>query len=617
MTTNRESTVVIRVLHSLTPSTPLRSQVHASPQSPFSNDTTVVTGAVKVVFVVPNMVCGNRLTVFSLVDPPAQRTRVDGCNGASSPVVSQLTPEPPRCYNPHQRVDVINPSVRYRNLLALLLICAWLYGSTLVHLVLQWVGPRYDPNFSHGILVPVFASFVLWQDRKQLSAIAPAPSWTGLPLIVLSMLVLLLGVLGADIFLPRVSFLILLAGLVVLFQGWTFFRAILFPWAFLILMVPIPALIINRVTFPLQLLAARLSTELLELVGVPALREGNIIYLASGTLDIAEACSGIRSLISLITLAVIYAYLMETRTWVRVVLVCLAVPIAVVANSLRILGAGLLMHWGYKEAAEGAAHSFEGLLIFGILAVGLLFAVHHVICLLWKSAEPAPRKVTPPAVRPTPVLGSNAGSVRLAIAAVPLLATGLFLQIRSSGDEKHAGQLPYQIGEWKGIDIPISDEELKILGPGEYLQRNYENSAPLNPNINLYIPFFPSQKAGDTIHSPDHCLTGAGWTPISREIISLPLPCGSSIRVNRYVVSKSGQQQLVLYWFQAHGRVVASEWRAKYYLLSDSIRMNRSDGGMVRLMTLMYDGESPDAAQARIMTFGSQILPMLDNYIPQ
>ena len=133
--------------------------------------------------------------------------------------------------------------------MALLVLLVWLYASILTHLFLQWIR---DPNFSHGILVPIFALFVIWQDYKKLEAIPPSPSWAGLPLVVLSMLVLVLGVLGADIFLPRVSLLILLAGLIILFQGWTFFRAVLFPWAFLILMIPIPALIIKRVTFPLQ-----------------------------------------------------------------------------------------------------------------------------------------------------------------------------------------------------------------------------------------------------------------------------------------------------------------------------------------------------------------------------
>ncbi|MGA9505576.1 MAG: exosortase/archaeosortase family protein, partial [Terriglobales bacterium] len=207
----------------------------------------------------------------------------------------------------------------------LLLLIAWLYASVLAHLFLQWVGPHHDPNFEHGIFVPFFALFVLWQDRNTIKAIMPNPSWAGLPLIVLSMFVLVLGVLGADIFLPRVSLLILLAGLVILFEGWKFFRAVLFPWAFLILMIPIPALLINRVTFPLQMLASRLATGLLQLVGVPVLREGNMITLPAMQLDVAEACSGIRSLLSLVTLAIIYGYLMETRKWVRVALVCAAI----------------------------------------------------------------------------------------------------------------------------------------------------------------------------------------------------------------------------------------------------------------------------------------------------
>jgi len=269
---------------------------------------------------------------------------------------------------------------------ALLLLVAWLYASILAHLVLQWVGPSRDPNFEHGIFVPLFALFVLWQDRKKLGAITPAPSWAGLPLIILSLLTLVLGVLGAELFFSRVSLLILLAGLIILFQGWTFFRAVLFPWAFLILMIPIPNLLMNQITFPLQLLAARLSTALLELVNVPVLREGNVFRLAAMPegLDVAEACSGIRSLLTLVTLAIMYGYLMETRIWVRLTLVCLAVPIAVAANGFRIFGTGLLVQYWDPDKAEGFFHTFSGWLIF-VVALIMLFAVHRVISLIWKS----------------------------------------------------------------------------------------------------------------------------------------------------------------------------------------------------------------------------------------
>jgi exosortase len=268
---------------------------------------------------------------------------------------------------------------------ALLLLIVWLYASILERLFLQWIN---DPNFSHGIFVPLFALFVLWQDRKKLASIAAVPSWTGLPLVVLSLLMLVLGVMGAEIFSSRVSLLVLLAGLIVLFKGWTLFRAVLFPWAFLFLMIPIPNLILQQVTFPLQLLASKLATGLLELVGVPVLRQGNMIVLAAMPLDVAEACSGIRSLLTLVTLAIIYGYLMETRMWVRVVLVCSAVPIAVAANGFRIFGTGLLVQYWDPEKAEGFFHTFSGWLIF-VVALILLFALHRAISLLWKNIPKA------------------------------------------------------------------------------------------------------------------------------------------------------------------------------------------------------------------------------------
>jgi EpsI family protein len=227
--------------------------------------------------------------------------------------------------------------------------------------------------------------------------------------------------------------------------------------------------------------------------------------------------------------------------------------------------------------------------------------------------------------RPGGEIRMNAGSIRFGIAAVLMLATALVLQAHSRSEffppRASLSSLPLQIDGWTGTDSVLDQETLDILGPGEFLVRDYENAsqpqAQQQPWINLYIAYFPTQKAGDTIHSPNHCLPGAGWVPTSREVVQIARPDGSSFPVNRYVVSKTGDRELVLYWFQAHGRAVASEYWAKYYLVSDSVRMNRSDGGLVRLLTPMLDGESPDAAQARMMKLGSQFLPLLDSYIPR
>ncbi|MFZ0799390.1 MAG: exosortase C-terminal domain/associated protein EpsI [Terriglobales bacterium] len=216
----------------------------------------------------------------------------------------------------------------------------------------------------------------------------------------------------------------------------------------------------------------------------------------------------------------------------------------------------------------------------------------------------------------------NTGSLRFGIAAVLMLATALVLQAHSRTEyfppRASLSAMPLQIDGWAGSDEALDQQTLDILGPGEFLVRDYENASPLpQPWINLYIAYFPSQKAGDTIHSPNHCLPGAGWVPTSREIVQITRPDGSSFPANRYVVAKGEDRQLVLYWFQAHGRAVASEYWAKYYLVADSVRMNRSDGALVRLMTPMLNDESPDAAEVRLMKLGSQFLPMLDTYIPR
>ena len=266
-------------------------------------------------------------------------------------------------------------------LLALLLV--WLYHSILYRLAVQWAG---DPNFSHGFFVPAFSLFVLWQNRKQLNKVRISPSWTGLPIVILALVMLVLGVLGVELFTSRSSFIILLAGLIILFRGWPLFRAVLFPWAFLFLMVPLPAVILQHFTFPLQILASKLATWSLQVVGIPALREGNQIYLPHITLEVAEACSGIRSLMSLSTVAIIYGYLMDRRTVVRMALFVASVPIAVAANSLRIIGTGILVQYFSPRAADGYFHSWWGVFIF-VIALIMLYLLHQGICLLWPERQ--------------------------------------------------------------------------------------------------------------------------------------------------------------------------------------------------------------------------------------
>jgi exosortase len=259
----------------------------------------------------------------------------------------------------------------------------WVYAPILGRLVAQWWG---DPNFSHGFFVPVFAAYVAWQERSRLALIPRRPSWTGLLVVGFALCTLVVGVLGAELFLSRVSLLILMAGLVVLFLGWQYQKTLLFPWLFLLLMIPIPVIVFNQVTFPLQLLASKLASASLAALGVPVLREGNVIQLPAMPLEVAEACSGIRSLLSLTTLSIIYGYLLETRILVRILLAVASIPIAVAANALRIVGTGLLVQYWDPAKAEGFFHAFSGWLIF-VVSLLLLFALHRLALLVWPGRQ--------------------------------------------------------------------------------------------------------------------------------------------------------------------------------------------------------------------------------------
>jgi exosortase len=275
---------------------------------------------------------------------------------------------------PRQRVPSSENRDWWWQAAVLLVLIGSLYYSILYRLMKAWD----DPNFSHGFIVPVFSLYVLWLERSKLARLPRRPSWWGLVIIVFSLVVLVVGVLGAELFLSRISFLLLIAGLVVFFYGWQYFRAVLFPWAFLFLMVPITQIALSQVTFPLQLFASKCAAATLPLFNVPVLRTGNILALAAMRLEVVEACSGIRSLLSLIALAIIYGYWTETRIWIRIALVIASVPIAIFANALRIVGTGLIVQYWDPSKADGFYHLFQGWLIF-VVSLILLYAVHQVL----------------------------------------------------------------------------------------------------------------------------------------------------------------------------------------------------------------------------------------------
>ena len=253
------------------------------------------------------------------------------------------------------------------------------YAPVLAHLLRQWWD---EPDYSHGFIVPVFALWVLWERRDELRSIAPRPHWAGLAVIVLSLVLLVLGTFGAELFLQRISLPLLIAGLVLWFRGWPTLRASAFPLLVLLLAIPFPGVIYFQIVFPLQILASRLATWFLHAIDLfPVLREGNVIVLSNTRLEVAEACSGIRSLMSLFTLAVFYGYFMEKSLWKRVALVLASIPIAIAANAVRIVGTGLCVQYWDPDKAMGFFHEFSGWVVF-LVSLACLYLVNCAMLLV-------------------------------------------------------------------------------------------------------------------------------------------------------------------------------------------------------------------------------------------
>jgi len=211
---------------------------------------------------------------------------------------------------------------------------------------------------------------------------------------------------------------------------------------------------------------------------------------------------------------------------------------------------------------------------------------------------------------------------RFTISAILLAATALFLQARNRTEiipqRPALSSFPRVLDGWSGTDVQMTQDVRDVLGPGDFLLRNYREAGDTpKPDIFLFIAYFPSQRAGDTIHSPKNCLPGAGWAPVQADRITIDVAGHAPFRANRYLIAKGDDRQLVLYWYWAHDRAVASEYAAKFYLVTDSIRMHRTDGALVRLSMPLPPGANSKSAERDLMAWAGRVVPLLNTYVPR
>jgi len=489
---------------------------------------------------------------------------------------------------------------------------ALLFASAIGQLYSIWSD---QPEYSYGILIPILSVFLIWRRRDQLRGLPFTGSWYGLALVAAGLVLRLVGTLSTMPALVHYAMLLVLYGLVLALTGPAVFRRLLMPLFILVFMVPLPPFLSSQLSAQLQLVSSQLAAMVIRAVGISVFLAGNVIDLGTYQLEVAEACSGLRYLFPLMTLAFMIAYAFGGPFWKRALVFLSSIPITVFMNSLRIGIVAITVElWGNKMA-EGVLHEFEGWVVFMIsaIAVALLArALARAGAAISLPAAPGLSTVTVPNLSTVP-----RSFIACALVVTAGAAAGLAIPERPEVTPTHADfvDFPAALGGWTGSRETLEPVFLQALRLDDYLLMNYR-SVDGSP-VNLYIAYYRSQRNGLSVHSPRLCLPGDGWEIKKFEQYALPRSDGRTpLPVNRVLIQKGGQRQLVYYWFMERGRRLTNEYVVRWYLFWDALTMNRTDGALVRLVVpIPKDGTEAEAD--RILTrFFTEAEAPIGRYVP-
>ncbi|MDD3579947.1 MAG: VPLPA-CTERM-specific exosortase XrtD [Desulfobacca sp.] len=479
----------------------------------------------------------------------------------------------------------------------------YLYWPVLTRLI---VSLAESEDYSYGLLIPLISGYIVYRKWPQIRAQAGQPSWIGLAVMALGISLYILGELAAELYTTRFSFVIVLSGLVLLVGGWRFLRLLAFPLILLVLMLPLPELITYKLTLPLQLISSRLATWFLQISGVPVFQQGNIIDLGYKQLQVVHACSGLRYILPILALGIIFCYFYQRRLWKVVVLLASLVPLAIVANALRVAAMGL-----YPALIEGFWHGFSGWLIF-IFCLEIIALFNWLLNYLWPSPPSALAVLGTFVKNPQayPQLNLNLyllGGLALVLLAIPLTQRAAIAPPVAL--KQSFAHFPMQLGSWQGHHTYVDPAELKATKSHAHLSADFIN--PDHGQVNLWIAYYETQKkAGGFVHSPKGCLTASGWRLLKSGIYEIT----PELPVNYLLVEKMGTKLIVFYWYMQRGRWLTSEYLNKFYMAYDGFLHRRTDGALIRLSTIAH----PDlkAGEERLASFAQLLAPELHKFIP-
>ena len=490
------------------------------------------------------------------------------------------------------------------------------FRSPLLRLVHRWT---VQEEYSHGFLIPVISLWLVWARRTALAQSFGRPSWLGLALILIAAAMHIVGELSALFILSQVGFIVALMGIVLSIGGLSLLRVAFIPIVFLLFAIPMPYFIDSVLSWRLQIISSQLGTEFIRLMQIPVFLEGNVIDLGTYKLQVVEACSGLRYLYPLMTLGFLAAYLFRAPFWQKALVFLSSIPITIFMNSLRIGIVGVMVDNFGPQDADGFLHMFEGWIIF--IACAIILVGEMAILAAFSSKRSFFEVFYPPEVLPVKDKrsaqfgGANAVSIACLILLCGTTISSALVSTRHeiTPPRRAFATFPPNIGPWIGRPSSLDAGTEKFLGLTDYILSDY--SEPGRPPVNFYVAYYASQRSGLSPHSPSVCIPGNGWQ-ISQFQRTVYHGSGGSFPMNRVIISRELQKQLVYYWFEERGMKVASEWWAKLYLLRDAIFENRTDGALIRLTTPIFPGETEADADKRMHKFTDKMLPSLTAYLP-
>ncbi len=498
---------------------------------------------------------------------------------------------------------------------------AFLFANVLVKLGFDW---WTDENYSHGLLVPFVIGFIIWSEFDALKTAVENPRVRfGFAVMIFTLLMLLAGTLGAELFIQRISLVVMLVGITLYFFGAKILQLLVVPFALLLFAIPIPQIIFNKIAFPLQIYASQIAVWGIRLFAIPTVRKGNVFeILPQGAtqiiaLEVVEACSGIRSLMTLVSLALILAYFTRGKNhdpnygWKNyfksldfgrtIILMLSAVPIAVLTNSFRVTMTGVATFYYGKKALTPFWHDLSGWLVY-LVALILLIGINSLLKVLGSKFKVQSSKQE---IQNNFTQHSALSTRHLTyFLAAFLLVGGVFINWFEQRGEAEISRRPLSelsknLGEWKqrGDEFRFSAATESVLRTTDYTMREYTFSD--GQVANLYIGYYASQRTGATYHSPQNCLPGAGWILREPQIIEIKTPAGKTFSANKYLIENGVKDQVMIYWYQGRGRAEASEYRDKINTVIDSTFRRRSDGAMIRVL-IPVNGDDHKATETAI-----------------